>query len=73
MKLPSNTSESSGTDGWIFEAYKWERNKRGKVFFRMLHFCHTNIFQIISSYLLKISVCSLFRQLTHILWASSMY
>lgn len=32
MKLPSKTRESSGTDGWILETYKWERNERGKVF-----------------------------------------
>lgn len=53
MKLPSNTSESSGTDGWILGTYKRERNERGKVFFSMLHFLQTNIFQIISNYLLK--------------------
>lgn len=53
MKLPSNTRESSGTDGWILETYKWERHERRKVFFRMLHFLQTNIFQITSNYSLK--------------------
>lgn len=25
VKLLSNTSESSGTDGWILEIYKWKQ------------------------------------------------
>lgn len=33
MKLPSNTSESSGTDGWILEIYKWEINEKKTKYF----------------------------------------
>lgn len=74
MKLPSNTSESSGTDGWILETYKWERNGKEKRILRKEIYASLSLDYYCPNYikLLFISIYSLFRQLANIIWGSSM-